>query len=190
MPLLIIPTTLIAYLLGSIPFGVLAARIFGWPDPRTHGSGHAGGLNTLRGGGIVGGVLVAALDVGKGFLALWLVSRLAPDPRIPAVALAGAAVVSGHNWPLFARFKGGMGLATGAGAIATHAALFPFIGVAAWGLFHLLIRHSARAVIAAAGVVLASLWLLRVDAETLWLGAATLAVIVLRYLSDWNRTYD
>jgi glycerol-3-phosphate acyltransferase PlsY len=190
MNLLIIPTTLVAYLLGSIPFGVLAARIFGWPDPRTHGSGHTGGLNTIRGGGVLAGLLVVALDIGKGFLAVWLTTRLDPEPPILAVALAGAAVVAGHNWPLFARFKGGMGLSTSAGAMATHAVIFPVIGAVAWGLFTLIIRHSARAVVAAAAAVLISLWLLRVDAETLWLGAAMLAVVVIRYLSDWNRTYD
>jgi glycerol-3-phosphate acyltransferase PlsY len=187
---LIILTTLLAYLLGSIPVGVLAARVFGWPDPRTHGSGHTGGLNTLRGGGLLAGALVGSLDLAKGALAVWLTTRLAPEPLVLAVALAGAAVVAGHSWPVFIGFKGGMGISTGAGAIATHTILPPFIAAAVWGLLLLVIRHKARAVMAAALTVPLSLWLLRADAETFWLGSAMTIVLLVRHLSDWNRVYD
>lgn len=186
----IILTTLLAYLLGSIPIGVLAARLFGWPDPRTHGSGHTGGLNTLRGGGILAGVLVTALDVGKGALAIWLTNQLAPEPSMLAVALAGAAVVAGHNWPVSTRFKGGMGLATGGGAMFFHAIIPLVIAAAAWGLFLRIIRHKARAVMAAALTVPLSLWLLHADAETFWLGTAVTAVVLVRHVADWNRVYD
>lgn len=187
-------TTALTYLVGSVPTGVLAARVFGWPDPRAHGSGHTGGLNSLRGGGLLAGVLVTLLDIGKGLLALWLADKvsadLAPTPRIVAIALAGTAAVSGHCWPVWLGFKGGMGLATGAGAVATHVLYPPFIAAAAWGLLLLVIRHKARAVMAAALTVPFSLWLLRADPETFWLGTAVAAVLLIRHLSDWNRVYD
>jgi len=186
----ILLSTALAYLLGSIPNGVLAARLFGWPDPRTHGSGHTGGLNSLRGGGLLAGILVTALDVGKGALAIWLTHRLGPEPPVLGMALAGAAVVAGHNWPVSTGFKGGMGLATSGGAMLTHAVVPLFIAAAAWGLLLRVIRHKARAVMAAALTVPLSLWLLRADVETFWLGAAVTAVVLVRHLADWNRVYD
>jgi glycerol-3-phosphate acyltransferase PlsY len=187
-------TTLIAYLLGSIPMGVLVARIFGWPDPRSHGSGHTGGLNSLRGGGLPAGVFVALLDLGKGAFALWLAGRLAaqldPVPQLVSVAVAGAAAVAGHCWSVWIGFKGGMGLSTGAGAVATHVLYPPFIAAAAWGFFLLVIRHKARATMAAALTVPLGLWLLNADPETFWLGVSITIVLLIRHMADWNRVYD
>ncbi|HEC22044.1 MAG TPA: glycerol-3-phosphate acyltransferase, partial [Chloroflexi bacterium] len=112
----LLPVVVAGYLLGSIPTGVLLARLFGWPDPRTHGSGHIGGLNSLRGGGLVAGVLVALGDLAKGFAAVWLAEHLSPGPW--AIPLGGVAAVIGHNWPVWLGFSGGMGLATAGGAVA------------------------------------------------------------------------
>lgn len=107
-----------AYLLGSISFSVLFARLFKGIDIRNHGSGNAGATNTLRVLGKGPAILVLVLDICKGILAVWLGRWLAPDYDWTP-ALAGLAAVIGHNWPLYFHFKGGKGIATTIGMLAT-----------------------------------------------------------------------
>jgi glycerol-3-phosphate acyltransferase PlsY len=111
----------VGYLLGSIPTSVMIGRFFFGKDPRDFGSGNAGGTNTFRLFGWKAGVAVIAVDVAKGAAAVVLapsVAVLPPvDSGIVAVA-AGAAAVIGHVWTVFARFRGGKGVATSAGALA------------------------------------------------------------------------
>ncbi|WP_172250420.1 glycerol-3-phosphate 1-O-acyltransferase PlsY [Saccharibacillus deserti] len=107
-----------AYLLGSVSFSVLFAKLLKGIDIRNHGSGNAGATNTLRVLGKGPAVLVLVLDICKGILAVWLGRWLAPDMEW-APALAGLAAVIGHNWPLYFHFKGGKGIATTIGMLAT-----------------------------------------------------------------------
>jgi len=107
-----------AYLLGSVSFSVLFARLFKGIDIRNHGSGNAGATNTLRVLGKGPAILVLVLDICKGVLAVWLGRWLAPDYDWTP-ALAGLAAVIGHNWPLYFHFKGGKGIATTIGMLAT-----------------------------------------------------------------------
>ncbi|MBC8447984.1 MAG: glycerol-3-phosphate acyltransferase [Chloroflexi bacterium] len=99
--------TVIGYLLGSLPVGYLVGKLHG-VDVRQHGSGRTGGTNVWRATGQIWPPLLTVLgDIGKGLLAVWLGRRLAGSEL--AAALAGAAAVFGHNWPVFLRFKGGGG---------------------------------------------------------------------------------
>ncbi|MDO3409596.1 glycerol-3-phosphate 1-O-acyltransferase PlsY [Saccharibacillus sp. CPCC 101409] len=107
-----------AYLLGSVSFSVLFARLFKGIDIRQHGSGNAGATNTLRVLGKGPAILVLALDICKGILAVWLGRWLAPDYEWTP-ALAGLAAVVGHNWPLYFHFRGGKGIATTIGMLST-----------------------------------------------------------------------
>jgi len=101
-----------AYLVGSIPIGVLLARLKG-KDPRKTGSGNIGATNVMRSAGKVLGILTLVGDVLKGFVPTFIAMRLGmPDLFI---ALVGLAVFSGHLFPVFLKFKGGKGVATGAG---------------------------------------------------------------------------
>jgi glycerol-3-phosphate acyltransferase PlsY len=103
---------LFAYLVGSIPIGVLLARLKG-KDPRKVGSGNIGATNVMRSAGKVLGILTLIGDVLKGFIPTFIAMRLGmPDLFI---ALVGLAVFSGHLFPVFLKFKGGKGVATGAG---------------------------------------------------------------------------
>ena len=120
---------LISYLLGSVSSSILVARMRGGIDIRRHGSGNPGSTNVVRVLGWAPGLLVLAGDLGKGFLAAWLVSRL----RVDAVAwnsesvglLAGFSVILGHIWPVYTRFRGGKGVATAAGVLlAVHPSAF------------------------------------------------------------------
>ncbi len=120
----------IGYLLGSIPTGVLVGRFYG-VDPRDYGSGKTGFTNALRSLGTAPALLVVAVDVAKGAAAVLAGSLLLDDPW--ATALGGVAAVAGHNWPVFAGFRGGRGVATAFGAFVamTPVALLILLGAGA-----------------------------------------------------------
>jgi acyl phosphate:glycerol-3-phosphate acyltransferase len=105
----------VAYLLGSIPFGVLIVRMRGGPDIREAGSGNTGAANVMRNAGAVAGVLTLALDAGKGYLAVWIAQR-ASHGGVRWMVSAAAAAVIGHIFPVWLGFRGGKGVATGLGA--------------------------------------------------------------------------
>jgi len=104
---------LIAYLLGSIPFGFLIVKMRG-ADIRQSGSGNIGAANVTRNAGAIAGILTLLLDAGKGYLAVWLAGRIAPGEINWMMAAAVLAVV-GHMFPVWLGFKGGKGVATGLG---------------------------------------------------------------------------
>jgi glycerol-3-phosphate acyltransferase PlsY len=103
----------VAYLIGSLPFGLWLARTEG-VDLRVAGSGNIGATNVLRTTGPALATLVLALDGGKGVLAVWLARLL--DGTTDVVLGSAVAVVVGHVWPIWAGFRGGKGVATAAGA--------------------------------------------------------------------------
>lgn len=106
------------YLLGSVSFSYLIAKKVAGIDIRHHGSGNAGATNTLRVLGKGPGILVLLLDALKGMAAVWLALWISNGDHV-ITALAGAAAILGHNWPIFFGFKGGKGVATTIGVIAT-----------------------------------------------------------------------
>lgn len=121
-----------AYLIGAIPFGYVIVRIAKGVDIRKYGSGSTGTTNVLRTAGLPAAALTVAGDFLKGVFVV-VAARFLKLPEM-SIVLAGFAVVGGHNWPVFLRFKGGRGVATGFGVslgltwqIST--ALFLFWGV-------------------------------------------------------------
>lgn len=124
MPFANVALVVAAYLLGSIPTGLLIGRIFRGVDLRQHGSGRTGATNTLRTLGPGFAALVLVLDVAKGIVPVVAARYLDGGPAVEAVAAFMAVI--GHNWPLYAGFKGGRGVATSLGAMA---AMVPFVGV-------------------------------------------------------------
>jgi acyl phosphate:glycerol-3-phosphate acyltransferase len=130
------PAVLGAYLVGAVPVGWLVGRAFGLGDIRRHGSGNIGATNVLRTLGRLPAVVTLLGDVLKGYLAVTLAARLAPDDPL-AIAVATVAAVVGNCWSIFLGFRGGKGVATGLGALlrlvpwATLAALPVFVVVVA-----------------------------------------------------------
>lgn len=114
---------LFGYLAGSISPGLLIGRLYG-VDVRDYGSGKTGFTNTLRSVGVFPAIVVISADIAKGSAAVLVGSQLLGEPW--AAALAGIAAVAGHNWPLFAGFRGGRGVATAFGAFV---AIDPLAGV-------------------------------------------------------------
>ncbi len=126
---------LAAYLLGSVPFGILFARLFGGADPRTMGSGNIGATNVRRAAGKAAGALTLAADILKGAAPAYVATALGLPPVY--VAAAGFAAFLGHLYPLFLGFRGGKGVATACGVmfvispLATVLALLVFIAAVA-----------------------------------------------------------
>ena len=109
---------ILCYLLGSVSFSVLLAKLLKGIDIRQHGSGNAGATNTLRVLGTGPAIFVLALDVLKGIAAVWIGIWMGSDSEwLPG--LCGIAAIIGHNWPLYFRFRGGKGIATAIGVLAT-----------------------------------------------------------------------
>ena len=178
---------LLGYLLGSLPFGLWITRLVKGIDVRDGGSGHVTTTNTIRQAGWVAGVAVFALDFSKGFLSVYLAQRAGlPDW---SVGLTGALAVTGHCWPLFAQFRGGMGLATTGGGLMAISPLGFLIALGTLITLVLVIRHSARASFFAGIVIPVVFWEIGLRGTELWIAAACGLVIAIRFTIDWNRKY-
>ena len=104
-----------AYLLGSIPFGLLLTRVFGGGDVRKSGSGNIGATNVARVAGPLPGILTLLLDTAKGAAAVWLAGRISNDSA-SWMMIGALAALLGHCFPIWLKFRGGKGVATAAGA--------------------------------------------------------------------------
>lgn len=144
----------LAYLWGSIPWGLVVARLVKGIDPRHYGSGKTGTTNVIRTVGVKAGLAVLLLDLAKGALAVLMARNVGASPWLATAV--GLAVLAGHNWSVFLRFQGGRGTAPGAGAMAV---LSPFSTVAALligGPAILLTRYMSLGSIVGAAVAMAS----------------------------------
>ncbi len=114
-----------AYLLGSVPFGVLITRLLAREDIRQAGSGNIGAANVTRVAGPAAGILTLLFDTGKGFAGVWIAGRYSGESAT-WMMIAGLAVLVGHCFPIWLNFKGGKGVAAALGvflALCAPAAL-------------------------------------------------------------------
>ena len=176
----IIIVLVVAYFLGSLPTGFLAARAKGI-DIRTAGSGNIGATNAMRVLGKPAGLLVLAIDLLKGYAAVAWLGRLLPNPigmtsgeAETCRILAGIAAVLGHNYPCWLNFKGGKGIATTAGVYLALAPLAAGIAVGAFLAAVSLTRYVSVGSIVAAVALPASVWCL--SPTNLFLGIVTTAL--------------
>ena len=138
-----------AYLLGSIPFGLLIVKALGGEDIRSAGSGNIGAANVVRNAGWLAGILTLLFDAGKGYLAVWIAGCYTNGSGRWMVAAAVAAV-AGHIFPVWLRFKGGKGVATSFGAFLPISASAVAAAGAFWVLVVLFWRYSSLGSIVAA----------------------------------------
>ncbi len=181
---------ILGYLSGSLPFSIWITRYVKNVDVRDAGSGHASTTNTIRQAGFGWGALVLILDITKGFVPTYIASLVVRDNFshyiVPSTA---ACAVAGHCWPLFAQFRGGMGLATFGGALLAVNWFAFVIGLGLLLLLTLTIHHGARASIAT-GIFMAPIfWLFNLRGIEFWIAIAGGLVIAYRFLIDWNRKY-
>ena len=185
MPTLLLP--FLGYLSGSLPFSIWITRFVKNVDVRDSGSGHATTTNTIRQAGFGWGALVLVLDIAKGFLPTYLAAKFSGEVWI--IALTATAAVVGHCWPVFAQFRGGMGLATAGGGILSLNPLGFLICLGLLIFLVLVVRHSARASVFAGILMAPVLWVLNIRDVTFWAAVGVGVVIALRFLIDWNRKY-
>ena len=182
----------LAYLLGSVPFGLLAGRMVANVDVRDYGSGKIGMTNVLRTSGKTAAAVVLILDMGKGVLAV-LVARQFFD-SYGVEAAAALAVLFGHNWPIFIKFRGGRGTASGWGGLLI---LSPIAGIIATliGLTLVALTRyvSLGSIMAASLGSLALIFLAALGWEPLaysWYGMIGGTLIVIRHWDNIRRLID
>jgi len=140
------PAIGLAYLLGSIPFGLITTRLAGAGDIRKMGSGNIGATNVLRSGSTSLAALTLLLDAGKGYVAVWLpFTYFGPDVAF----FTAIAVVLGHIFPIWLGFRGGKGVATVLGVMLGLSWKAGFITIAVWLIIALAFRYSSLAALVA-----------------------------------------
>ena len=180
----------IGYLIGSIPFGLLAGKLVAKVDIREYGSGKIGMTNVLRTAGITTAAVVLLLDMGKAVAGV-VIARLLFDSG-GVEAAAALAVIFGHNWPVFIGFRGGRGTASGWGGLLI---LSPIAGIIATVVGVLLVgltRYVSLGSIAATALGSAVLIVLAVFYDPVplvysWYGIIGGTLIVVRHRDNIQR---
>ncbi|MCH8323126.1 MAG: glycerol-3-phosphate 1-O-acyltransferase PlsY [Proteobacteria bacterium] len=164
----------IAYLYGSIPFGLLLTKFAGKGDIRKTGSGNIGATNVLRTGnkGLAAATLL--LDIAKGIAAVHLARRIAPD----FMAMAGFAAFLGHVYPVWLGFKGGKGVATFIGAILGLSWLAGLAGILTWALVAAVFRISSLASLVTAIAAPVYLLFLGPRISVMWAFVMTAVILI------------
>ena len=148
-PALLAATAALSYLLGSVPFGIVMARLFGLGDLRKIGSGNIGATNVLRTGNKLAAFLTLVLDAGKGAIAVLVARAMLGED---AAQLAGFFAFLGHCYPVFLRFKGGKGVATFLGTLIALAWPVGLAACALWAVTAAVTRISSLSALVAAAL--------------------------------------
>jgi glycerol-3-phosphate acyltransferase PlsY len=173
------------YLLGSIPFGLIATRLGGAGDIRKVGSGNIGATNVLRTGRRDLAAITLIGDAGKGVVAVLLARWLFGED---AAALAGGAAFLGHLFPVWLKFRGGKGVATFFGVLIALAPLAGLLAGATWIAMAAIFRLSSLAALTAAALAPLYMFLLNQTPESkLWLAAFMAVLIFIRHIENIRR---
>jgi glycerol-3-phosphate acyltransferase PlsY len=184
--LALVQVAAVAYLVGSIPFSFLVARAFGVEDVRRVGSGNVGATNVLRNAGKAAGALALLLDLGKGAAATALAGRLAPgEAALPAVAAVAAVI--GHMYPVWLRFEGGKGVATGLGALAPLVPKAALAALAAFAVVAAATRYVSLGSVGGALVLTALVFAARGLDPVAVAAALIAALVVFRHRANLRR---
>lgn len=171
-----------AYLLGSIPFGLIIVKAFGGQDIREIGSGNIGAANVTRNVGKLPGILTLVLDAAKGYAAVWLASRYTAG-NIRWMMIAAILAVIGHMYPVWLNFRGGKGVATGLGVFLPICWQAVAAGIVLWLLVVVFWRYSSLGSIAAAAALPIFVYLLyapgHAPPEIVIFGTVLIAVLVI-----------
>lgn len=177
---------IVSYLLGSVPFALVAARLKG-VDLRRHGSGNLGATNAIRVLGPALGIPVLLADIAKGFLAVAAIPVVLGAEASLAPLLCGVAAVTGHVWPVFLRFRGGKGVAAAAGAFFALAPRGVGIALTVFVVVLLVSRFVSLSSILAALALPFALWGTGAPPPVLMTGVALAVLVVARHRSNVGR---
>jgi glycerol-3-phosphate acyltransferase PlsY len=178
---------LVAYLLGAIPFGYLLVKLRTGEDVRSSGSGNIGATNVLRTTGRTAAVATLLLDTGKGYLAVWIASRLTQGSDL-WMSLAALSVMAGHAFPVFLKFKGGKAVASCIGAFLRLSPLPLAVALVIFVVTVAVTRYISLGSVLAAGSLPLAVWLISHPASPI-LAASLLAgaFIIWRHKSNLQR---
>ena len=180
----IILILILAYLLGSIPFSLIIARLFKGIDIRNHGSGNIGATNVLRTVGKKEATLALIADILKGVLPVLLATFVLEDFWISATAIL---VVLGHVFPIFAGFKGGKGVATTLGALIVIIPSGVIISLIVWLLVLVVFRYASLASMIAAIALPAVCWGLNTPLAFTAAASINAVIILLKHTGNIKR---
>ena len=169
----------IGYLLGSVPFGVILARVMGLGNLREIGSGNIGATNVLRTGNKKAAVLTLLFDAGKGAVVVLLARALAGED---AAQIAALAAFIGHCFPIWLGFRGGKGVATYIGIVLALAWPVGLAVCATWLVVAAVLRYSSLAALLAAGM--GPVWASLLGYGNIFFLGVTLALLI--YLRHWG----
>lgn len=172
-----------AYIAGSIPASYLVARLKGI-DIREHGSGNPGATNVFRTVGPVPGIIAFLLDFFKGFLPVFFAARFFGGENLVPWVLVGLCAVAGHIWTIFLNFKGGKGVATGAGVFVALLPLPTIIAFAVFALTLYLSGYVALGSICAAVALPVSAAVLRQPPLFTWFAVIIALLVIYRHKSN------
>ena len=192
LPIVILGSLIGGYLLGSIPFGVIATRLGGLGDIRNVGSGNIGATNVLRTGRRDLALITLIGDGGKGLVAALiaraLVDGLDHDAASLCAALAGGAAFTGHLYPVWLKFRGGKGVATFLGVLLAVSFPAGLLACATWVIMAFLLRISSLAALTAAA--LSPIYVLLLDPSPMtkvWLAIYMAVLIFIRHEANIRR---
>jgi glycerol-3-phosphate acyltransferase PlsY len=174
----------LAYLVGSIPFGVIVSTLLADADVMGKGSHNIGATNVLRVVGPRYGAYTLVLDLGKGLVPTLLASLLFPGAWVLPGVVA-LATFAGHCWSCYLEFRGGKGVATGAGAVLALDPLTFVVLAGLWGLVFAVWRKASLAALVAATVLPFLMMVLR--PAMAWVGMVLAIGIVLRHRDNIRR---
>ena len=186
---------LLAYMLGSVS-GSMVMGAFRHVDIRRSGSGNAGGTNAFRTQGFWFALGVVIIDIGKGFLAAWLLPQMeisvgeAPVSQELQMLACGFAAVIGHCYPIFYGFKGGKGAATAVGALLLIEPLALLPMIATWLLILVLTGWVGLGTMLAAISLVPAFLYLGASEQTLWFGILLALFIVFTHRSNIRNMLD
>ncbi len=176
----------LTYLLGSIPFAFLLVKASGRGDVRSVGSGNVGATNALRAAGWKVALPIAVLDIAKGVAAVVLMRQVTANPAW--VAAAGLAAIVGHCFPMWLKFSGGKGVATGAGVFFTLAWLPTLVVAGVWVAMLAAFRFvSLASVTAAAAFPVALFFIIRPTMPVEICAVLAVLVIIWRHRTNLAR---
>ncbi|HKD64296.1 MAG TPA: glycerol-3-phosphate 1-O-acyltransferase PlsY [Candidatus Acidoferrales bacterium] len=172
----------VAYILGSIPFGLIIVKAFGGADIRSVGSGNIGAANVTRNAGPIAGALTLLLDAAKGYFAVWLAGHWT-GWNIRWMMLGAIFAVIGHVFPVWLQFRGGKGVATGLGVFILICWQAVAAAVLLWLIVVVFWRYSSLGSIAAAAAMPILVYVLyapgHAPSEFVSLGTILIAVLIL-----------
>jgi acyl phosphate:glycerol-3-phosphate acyltransferase len=172
---------LIAYLIGAVPFGYLLVKWKTGQDVRASGSGNIGATNVLRTTGRAAGVLTLLLDIAKGFVAVWIAARLTDSSPL-GTSMSALAVMAGHAFPVFLKFRGGKAVASFIGAFLYLAPLPLLAVLAVFVVVVAVTRYISLGSILASGSFPFAVWLIsHPPAPVVWAAGVAGLFVVARH---------